>query len=778
MHIPAVALALTLALADQEVPPPSGPAAPTRGAEALSLFGTADDDRLLVYIASGPPSTRTRVECPTALRDLEVWTYAEHPRLGAGARLVFFRGPGSGEFRYWTVAEGDSALIAPDAAAKSTLDDLAANKATCPDAPLVLEAVQVVRARQRDAGSATAERDAILAGQRSRTTPSPKTADVTALPAEASPLHLRKTLRFPAMGASAMRLELSLNLERAELAPRSIGDETFFGVDVAGKVSKGSKVVDDFHYRFDFPASSLSGPSIPLQIERELAPGDYTLQVRVSDLYRISGALITEKLRVPAAVETSPDKEEQAVREAARQAATAAAAARAEAGGGAAGAITLVPPAQEVTKGRLRLETRTSSPAIASAEFYLDGVRVLTKRRPPFEVDVDLGEAPRKHVVKVIGHATDGSVLSQDELTFNEGHEAFRVRVVSPDKGRPVSGPTSVVAEVSIPGTRRLKQLELYLDDRRAAVLYDPPFVETIDIPKSASPSVLRAVAILDDGTSAEDVRYLNAPLLSEVNVNAVELHTAVFARGRPVAGLSRESFRVLEDGVPQDIQGFDAVTNLPLALGLAIDTSGSMEDSMGEVQKAATQFLKDLMTPKDRCFLVTFADEPRLASRFATDREQLAQVLGNLHAEGMTALWDALQIGLFQFQGIRGRRAYVILTDGDDTASKSKFDAVLDYARKSGVALYFIGMKIPLSRMDIRFKLTRVAKETGGAATFIDSVRGLAKIYKQIDEELRSQYLLSYVPKNQSQTGTWRKVEVKMSSGDLTARTIAGYYP
>ena len=102
------------------------------------------------------------------------------------------------------------------------------------------------------------------------------------------------------MGASAMRLELSLTLERAQLAPRPIGDETFFGVDVAGKVSKGSKVVDDFHYRFDFPASSLSGPSVPLQIERELAPGDYTLQVKVSDLYRTSGALITEKLRVPA----------------------------------------------------------------------------------------------------------------------------------------------------------------------------------------------------------------------------------------------------------------------------------------------------------------------------------------------------------------------------------------------------------------------------------------------------------------------------------------------
>jgi VWFA-related protein len=763
-------LLLTLAFAIAPLQASAQASAPTRGAEALSLFGSADDDRTLVYLASGPPETRTPVACPALFRPIEVWTYAAHPRLGAGGRLVFVQEKGSGEYRTWTLADGDAALIA-ETPQKATLDELGSRKADCAEAPLLLEAVRAVGARQHDAAGGLAERDAIATGRRSRPAPPPKPASTIELPAGASPLPVVETVRFPEEDAGGMRMELSLAVERAKLAPRPLGDETFYGVDVAGEVRKGGKVVDDFRYRFDFAASSLSGPSVPLQIERALPPGVYTLSVRVSDLYANGAALLHEKLTVPSKVAPSLDKEEQAVRDAAREAAKDAAAASGD-------AITLIRPSTEVAIGRVHLETRTSSEAVAAAEFYLDGTRVLTKRRPPFEVDLDLGDAPRKHIVKVIGYRKDGSVAAQDELTLNEGREAFRVRIASPEKGSAVSGPTRVVAEISIPGTRRLKQLELYLDETRAAVLYKPPFEETIDVPATEAVRFVRAVATLDDGAVAEDVRYLNAPFVSEANVDAVELYTAVFAKGRPVTGLSKESFHVLEDGVPQDVQGFEVVTKLPLALGLAIDTSESMDESMKEVQKAATEFLKDLMTPKDRCFFVTFSDAPRLASSFTTDRDRLGQLIGDLKAHGMTALWDALETGLFQFQGIRGRKAFVVLTDGEDTASKKRYETVLDYARKSGVAVYVIGMNLPVNRQDIRYKMSRLAKETGGAVYHIASARGLAKIYKQIDEELRSQYLLTYIPKSAGKSGKWRKVEVKMAAEEMTARTIAGYYP
>ena len=201
------------------------------------------------------------------------------------------------------------------------------------------------------------------------------------------------------------------------------------------------------------------------------------------------------------------------------------------------------------------------------------------------------------------------------------------------------------------------------------------------------------------------------------------------------------------------------------------------MEETLPEAQKAANDFLRSVMTPRDRCFLVTFDNEPQLVSRFTTDRERLAQALAGLRAQGSTSLWDAVVYGLYQYQGTKGRKAYVILSDGADRASKFTFEAALDYARKTGVAIYFIGLKIGGTQFDVRTKLNRMARETGGAVYYVDSAKGLAGVYKEIDEELRSQYLLTYTPPARKGT-KWRKIEVKMTPDNLEARTISGYYP
>ena len=202
------------------------------------------------------------------------------------------------------------------------------------------------------------------------------------------------------------------------------------------------------------------------------------------------------------------------------------------------------------------------------------------------------------------------------------------------------------------------------------------------------------------------------------------------------------------------------------------------MEESIVEAQKAAVEFLKGVMTKRDRCFLVTFDSEPQLVSRFTTDREKLGQALAGLRAQGSTALWDALVYGLYQYQGTKGRKAYVILTDGEDRSSHFTFDAALDYAKKTGVAVYFIGLKIGSTQIDVRHKLGRIARETGGTVYYVDSAKGLARIYAELNEELRSQYLLSYVPQNKAMGTKWRKVEVRMNPSSLTARTVSGYYP
>ena len=197
--------------------------------------------------------------------------------------------------------------------------------------------------------------------------------------------------------------------------------------------------------------------------------------------------------------------------------------------------------------------------------------------------------------------------------------------------------PVRVVADLAVPETKKLQKLEIFVNETRAATLFQPPFQQVVDVPRREEIGFLRVVATLEDGSVSEDVRYINAPkYLSEVDVQAVELYTSVFAKGRPVTGLAKSNFRVLEDGVEQAIDAFEVVTNLPLSLGIGVDTSGSMEETLPEAQKAANDFLRSVMTPRDRCFLVTFDNEPQLVSRFTTDRERLAQALAGLQGPGI----------------------------------------------------------------------------------------------------------------------------------------------
>jgi Ca-activated chloride channel family protein len=148
------------------------------------------------------------------------------------------------------------------------------------------------------------------------------------------------------------------------------------------------------------------------------------------------------------------------------------------------------------------------------------------------------------------------------------------------------------------------------------------------------------------------------------------------------------------------------------------------------------------------------------------------------MRAEGSTALYDAIVYGLYQFTGVKGKKALVILTDGKDTASKFDFETTLEYVRRAGIAIYGIGLKISGSDLDVKYKMNKLAQATGGQTFYIDSAKNLDAIYRQINEELRSQYLLTYYSTNPGAKDKWRKVEVKVEPTTLQARTLSGYYP
>ncbi|MGK2857051.1 MAG: VWA domain-containing protein, partial [Thermoanaerobaculia bacterium] len=150
---------------------------------------------------------------------------------------------------------------------------------------------------------------------------------------------------------------------------------------------------------------------------------------------------------------------------------------------------------------------------------------------------------------------------------------------------------------------------------------------------------------------------------------------------------------------------------------------------------------------------------------------------LSTLRAEETTAMYDALVYSLYNFQGVRGQKALVVISDGKDTASRFSFDQALEYARRAAVPIYAIGIGIRVSEVEVKYKLNQLSKETGGNSYYIDTAGGLGQIYSDIENELRSQYILGFYPPSGVKAGDeWRTVEVKVPNGSV--KTIRGYYP
>jgi VWFA-related protein len=212
--------------------------------------------------------------------------------------------------------------------------------------------------------------------------------------------------------------------------------------------------------------------------------------------------------------------------------------------------------------------------------------------------------------------------------------------------------------------------------------------------------------------------------------------------------------------------------------VGILLDTSGSMAGSLVETQKAASGFLESVMTPRDRAFAVSFARRPVLLMPPTDDVGAVVEAISGIQAVGDTALHDALVHSLYYFRGVPGQRALVLLSDGDDNASYMTYKDVLEYAGRSGVAVYAIGLNLSAFDTGVKSKLKELAEATGGRAFWSDKPEELQAIYKQIEAELRSRYLVAY---NSTETGGqtgFRPVEVKVKRPGLKARTARGYYP
>jgi Ca-activated chloride channel homolog len=417
-------------------------------------------------------------------------------------------------------------------------------------------------------------------------------------------------------------------------------------------------------------------------------------------------------------------------------------------------------------------------PPVKRVEFWVEGKKVMARNAPPYSAELDLGKLPKRVEVRVIGYDDKGRYVDADAFVVNERETPLEVKIT---RTQTPDGVSHIKLSVQNPKNTTIKTVALFAGDRKLTEWARPPYAVSLANATLAKDEFLRASVIDDTGYEAADLLFLNGDrYIEEIEVNIVELPVAVSdAAGAPIQNLKQSNFSVFENGKPQKIESFNFASNLPISVGVLIDHSGSMEKRMEDAKQAASKFFRSIIQKNDRAFIAGFAMDPTRNAPFVSDVSLLdAQVSAIPNAGGGTSLYDAIITGLYRFRNVQGRKALIVITDGDDTTSRMSYDDMLQYARASRVPLYFIGIGFGVGEFGGPAKMRSLAGESGGVAYFIRDVKQLESTYVQLEKDLRSQYLISYHAESTKKDQAYRTVEVKVDQPGAKVRTIRGYIP
>jgi VWFA-related protein len=282
-----------------------------------------------------------------------------------------------------------------------------------------------------------------------------------------------------------------------------------------------------------------------------------------------------------------------------------------------------------------------------------------------------------------------------------------------------------------------------------------------------------------DDGTLRVETLEVQLPI------------SVLDKEGRPVDGLKQEYFQIFEDKVQQTIKTFRH-EDIPLSLGLVIDNSGSMRNKRERVNSSALAFVRE-SNPEDETFIINFDDSAYLEQDFTSSIGDLVDALENIDARGETALYDALYLAADKVMkdGKKDKRALLVISDGEDNASKYGINKILEALKQSKVTVYTVGLleeddqrgglfKKPPSKK-AKEDLVKFAELTGGAAYFPKNLDEVEDLVKHIAHDLRNHYTISYTPSNANLDGTYREITVKINAPKnmpkFTWKTKQGYY-
>ncbi len=297
----------------------------------------------------------------------------------------------------------------------------------------------------------------------------------------------------------------------------------------------------------------------------------------------------------------------------------------------------------------------------------------------------------------------------------------------------------------------------------------------------ASSPAAIPGGAAAPTPAGGDDVPLTTiTKRVDEVNV----VFTVTDKRGKFVKDLKQNDFQVVDDSHPGTIRSFRSETNLPLRVGLLIDASNSVRDRFKFEQEAATEFLNQIIRSNfDRAFVIGFDTTPEVTQDFTDNTELLSKGIRMLRPGGGTAMYDAIyyacrdKLMAYDKSTTATRRAIILLSDGEDNQSRVSREEALEMAQKAEVIIYAIstntsGMKLRGDKV-----LEYFADQTGGRAFFPFKIQDVSDAFSQIQDELRSQYAISYKPADFQFNGKYHKIDILADNKKYKVRARKGYY-
>lgn len=452
-----------------------------------------------------------------------------------------------------------------------------------------------------------------------------------------------------------------------------------------------------------------------------------------------------------------------------------------------------------IATGRIVLKARAEDPRVATVVWTLDGIS-RRAARPEFSSAFDVGEIPQERRVVAIALDQNRQALYQQEAVLNPGERFVSVEILSPFDGQSVTGPVPVLVRARVPAGDEIASLSVQTGGEPSP-LSGEGALRTAIVEVADRTTPISAFLTTASGRRAERTILLNGRgVVARSEAHIVEQVVGVYRGNEPLEGLTAGDFTVRDAEGPCEIREVQLLRDTPLAVGLLVDTSQSLMHMDALKQATTNLFIERTLKRQDQAFLLRFGPAVVRLVDWTRSRETLRESVLSLEDDPFpgTLLNQAVIRGLYQFQGSQGARAMVLVTDGNAFDDDVPEAAALAYARQSGVKIYALALpwtglklvsvrekdedgttreryqEVPVEQPPNLTVLGRFTEATGGRMYLVKKAADLPRFYEQIERDIRTQYLVSYLP-NAKRSGSFHRVEIRTRKGRV--QTSPGYF-